>query len=480
MTQLKKPVKYNVTSKGELLIKIDSEFDINELDNFCNINASTIKKIELKFTSGQDVEHRSRMAKAIAGILNNIQEIEILILGSTVKDYVLESLLNLDATSNLKELGLRFKDSDSKSEVINTKYFFENTLSMYLSKNQNLKFLKILESHTEITARAYPKLAKALYEHTNLRTFEQEEFPSLSGVIKNNALEHDSELKKALERNYKNDPEIIKNNLIKQLESLPKHIFNHIKELDTNIASRKTIHSSDDRKEFINAAKDLRTKVERLKELKIGLSKPNLQIDNLDNKKTFIAVLIQYLTLLAQAAELKSLAGLADMAPFETKINEFWDITRLALLNDIKKVDSGDFDSIQKSISDEASELNNIRKRVPSRTYPKSYTDITESVSENLLKARKILDDYTKSNSAVSRFFHGHWNRHHVTEVHAIVMRIDGKNGKQITSTNELIAELRRITLSNNNGSLARRLDFITDNFLDSYAPENQSNSTPN
>ena len=71
--------------------------------------------------------------------------------------------------------------------------------------------------------------------------------------------------------------------------------------------------------------------------------------------------------------------------------------------------------------------------------------------------AKKILEDYTKKNSAITRFFHGHWNRHHVTEVNQIVNNI----GVTITSIQNLLTELKKIPLKNSLGTLARRIQFL-------------------
>nr|HAT8713573.1 hypothetical protein [Legionella jordanis] len=58
----------------------------------------------------------------------------------------------------------------------------------------------------------------------------------------------------------------------------------------------------------------------------------------------------------------------------------------------------------------------------------------------------------------MQRLFSGHWNRHHAEEVGKILMQIDKGF---ITNTDELFAELEQIPLSNEAGSLARRLSFL-------------------
>lgn len=73
-------------------------------------------------------------------------------------------------------------------------------------------------------------------------------------------------------------------------------------------------------------------------------------------------------------------------------------------------------------------------------------------------RARARLDDYTKGDSAVRRFFSGHWNRHHVKDVAAIVRDID--RGK-LNSRASIIERLRAIQLVNKEGSLATRRRFL-------------------
>lgn len=77
---------------------------------------------------------------------------------------------------------------------------------------------------------------------------------------------------------------------------------------------------------------------------------------------------------------------------------------------------------------------------------------------EELSFARAVLNDYTKNNSALRRFFTGHWNRHHVAEVNALVVQMD--QGK-INTAADLLQKLKEIHLVNPNGSLARRISLI-------------------
>lgn len=80
--------------------------------------------------------------------------------------------------------------------------------------------------------------------------------------------------------------------------------------------------------------------------------------------------------------------------------------------------------------------------------------------------ARGLLNDYTKGNSTTRRFFHGHWNRHHVEAVGYIVNAIDNK---KINNMEDLILILRCVELKNPtpSGSLFRRINFIENMYFD-------------
>lgn len=98
-----------------------------------------------------------------------------------------------------------------------------------------------------------------------------------------------------------------------------------------------------------------------------------------------------------------------------------------------------------------------IKKPAP-LTAPASYHTFFTSKNDPLANARALLNDYTKSNSALSRFFHGHWNRHHVQEISKIVSEIDNNTLQNI---DDLMKKLKSIKLANPIGSLAKRIRFI-------------------
>ncbi|ASQ44729.1 DUF5617 domain-containing protein [Legionella clemsonensis] len=97
-------------------------------------------------------------------------------------------------------------------------------------------------------------------------------------------------------------------------------------------------------------------------------------------------------------------------------------------------------------------------QHIAKRAWPESYQTFIKEGQSLLQQARFLLDDYIKGGSWVQRFFSGHWNRHHAEEVGKVVMQIDKG---LIRNTDELFAELEQISLSNEAGSLARRLSFL-------------------
>lgn len=83
----------------------------------------------------------------------------------------------------------------------------------------------------------------------------------------------------------------------------------------------------------------------------------------------------------------------------------------------------------------------------------------SKQITDPILKqAVTLLNDYTKNNSLWSRFIHGHWNRHHVKEVNALVVKV---YQMQITTAQGLLDELAKIHLVNSKGALANRINMI-------------------
>ncbi|MFT4059835.1 MAG: ankyrin repeat domain-containing protein [Legionella sp.] len=89
---------------------------------------------------------------------------------------------------------------------------------------------------------------------------------------------------------------------------------------------------------------------------------------------------------------------------------------------------------------------------------PVSYDNLCNQFSFPMEKARALLNDYTKNNSALNRFFHGHWNRHHV---HKVSMIVNDITNHIINTPQELLERLKAINPQNKTGSIARRTQYI-------------------
>lgn len=140
----------------------------------------------------------------------------------------------------------------------------------------------------------------------------------------------------------------------------------------------------------------------------------------------------------------KILKQRANQSPCEDEAEEAQRQTAIATLTVYKKY------AYQGKFSD-------AKKDIVNGNYPPSYQKLWDQPTEPLEKIRALLDDYTKSNSAPNRFFHGHWNRHYVAAVADIVKMID--DGE--TNITKVRDELAKIKPTNLEGSLARRMDFI-------------------
>jgi hypothetical protein len=97
--------------------------------------------------------------------------------------------------------------------------------------------------------------------------------------------------------------------------------------------------------------------------------------------------------------------------------------------------------------------------QVAKRVWPESYWELTEHSDNKLQQARALLDDYTKSDSAVWRFLCGHWNRSYTQEANRLVYCLDSG---LIEDEETLNQALENISPKNPVGSLARRFCFLT------------------
>ena len=95
---------------------------------------------------------------------------------------------------------------------------------------------------------------------------------------------------------------------------------------------------------------------------------------------------------------------------------------------------------------------------IAKRRWPLAYHVLVSESSDILMQARILLDNYTLGDSAMRRFFYGHWNRHHTKEVAKIVKAIDKGH---IICIEDLLSELELIDALNPKGSFTRRIAFL-------------------
>ncbi|MFC3909196.1 DUF5617 domain-containing protein [Legionella dresdenensis] len=113
--------------------------------------------------------------------------------------------------------------------------------------------------------------------------------------------------------------------------------------------------------------------------------------------------------------------------------------------------------------------------------FPKSYQKIYHdpAYENDMAKIKALLKDYVKQSdcipSEVNRFFHFHWNRHHIDKVQDVIEKVESG---EIKTAEELIISLHEIydeKSVNQAGSLARRIAFIKQQYTQAHlqlAPE--------
>ena len=131
---------------------------------------------------------------------------------------------------------------------------------------------------------------------------------------------------------------------------------------------------------------------------------------------------------------------------------------------------------IQKGILECKTEIINEMPSSKKIVYPTSYELICSQYGTALQKARALLNDYTKGNSGLVRFFHGHWDRHYTKEIGDIVNQIDSG---LITSLLQLKTTLALIQPENLQGSAARRIGFINSELDETLDKLTESRITP-
>lgn len=482
MLELNKLLEKDETKIPSLEIKISSENtkEIQELIQFFKTHSKKfeVSQIKLDFSSQISSTERSAITLGLLKIAKHVTGIQHLILECSIKDYVLEAIFNNEAFSHL--IGLKFKHEEEKvgasRKMINTIHLFEESLVGYLQKNPVLESLQIDDYLDTLETRQHPKFKAAMMQHPKLIEFKTNffEIGSNPSLLKNN-----TELQAAFANKIQRDPAVIKKQHAHYFNNKRKEITSTLNRFDTptyaltSWAKRTALLNS-----WLETWKEIKTIYDAFT--------PE-EADNLDQKKAIATAFTQYLQLLKTAAHLRTLSEASKEQPHKSTLELFWDITRPKLWEKIHaalQAESVDFSAILVNIEKEQQALQQInvglqqsapiKSRQPkASTYPASYTAITAKEDDGFEKAIILLKDYTKNNSALSRFFHGHWNRHHVSEITNLLSRIQSNEPNTINDLDALKTALQSIKLVNQEGSLAHRIGFIN-----SHCSANQNNSS--
>lgn len=118
------------------------------------------------------------------------------------------------------------------------------------------------------------------------------------------------------------------------------------------------------------------------------------------------------------------------------------------------------------------------------QAYPKTYATLFSKMNRQgatkgynasvqmLLGMRELMNDYTKNDIALFRFFSGHWNRHHIEYARQFVKKIDSTivhvvHGNMEVNRDDVVFYLQQLIDKKNDpgvspsGSLAWRIDYI-------------------
>lgn len=426
------------------------------------VNNPDIQEIKLNFDSHLNLEERTALMSQLNSTLSNIKSLKRLVMEGTVKDYALEELLSIPVIQQLTQLELKHGKHDQKETFVNSIDFFERILADYLKKNPGLESLVIEDNHGNITSRGYPKLLSALRTQKGLKRFSQ----GLVDVMGDDDLISKNEaLKLNLIENVVNTPQQKAAKLTKTLQNAREQFSEFTRYLEILTVTRPQIHPYENGWNNVITAAILRSA--NLKKLKkdleetFGVTFSGIASINID---------IAYTDLIRVVAELRYQSETNPaLTPHLNKLEKFWDNTRKDLLADC--IASQTIDSINivlQKMKSLKNEFTLIKRDVNPVVYPDSYTELTQDyLKDSLERAKNLLQDYTKFDSAVSRFFHGHWNRHHVDEVSAIVKAIDAGT---IQTIEQLVRQLKQdINPENPNGSIAKRISFIETKLLNDY-----------
>ncbi len=398
-----------------------------------------IKNMTVSFDSGLSIEERSKFMRVFSEVFDHIEGLEYFTLNERLEDQALENLLNKKSLFGLKQLSLCH---NTVHPAINSMNFWEVSLVKYLQTNNNLKDLSIHDAAGAITAAKYPNLKQAISIHPRLVQFDHGWSPKNDETI----LKNDPELTLALfrkeftiapEKRKQRDESFLLSVQwgIEQILRRPAEIKSQLNELN-RLAKQYAL--------IINDFPNLQLLHERIKKL------------------------ISYMEIVYNTAYFYTCPS--GYTHFHKRMNSLLN-DYPSLLNDLFSQEK-ETQALERLLTIKQ-ELKGIFKQVNRSIYPKSYSTIIDTtIGSELSRAKELLEDYTKNNSAISRFFHGHWNRHHVREVNHVIQLI---NQAQITTVKDLLREIKKIQLVNFKGSLAKRINFIEANLFEDETHPNIS-----
>lgn len=443
---LKNNLANGKTQFSDILLVISSLADVQELKTLLEKNKIEVNSLRLYLRGS---EH---YIADLIPVLNKITGVGHLSLAKSLPNHALGSLLNSALGLNLRHLGIQY-DIDQGMNVTEQVAMLETTMVSYLAKSRFLESLLINDEKSHITATHCPKLKMALIKHPVLTDFSlgvgsATIKPNVApldrdgAIIMNLTQKHleNEEIKKKFIAEYTRDIE----SLIK-LWSLPQYGFQNWTDIKRTIERDSiTINTFQNRvNQIVSRVPELQRYQWKLKLLAAYFYLLKLAVVILENSPKISGDTMQ-------------------------KMNMFWYSKRSPLLIDIIIFDEPQH--LLNTIQGTTRQFQSLLKTIRTNPFPASYELLTRD-QDPLLKAQKLLNDYTKGNSIISRFFHGHWNRHHVPEVHRIVQRIGTASTNGIHTMDDLLIALKSITLVNPNGSLSRRIAFLESVYYETETP---------
>ena len=435
---------------NNVTLNLSSATELTELNDLLSKEAVSIKTLELLFTK-MPITERSSLINTLNPLLNHIQGLNTLKLDAALKNYALGEFLKNDTVLHLTELELVVGVADP--DLAGQQSHFESEVVAYLNANKGLKSLTLQDNEGSITAHQFPKLKLAICKHPRLMHFHQGFADASSHAV----LAKDPAVILNLAKNVAIDPQIKRASFEKIGDRVFQKMLSQLEQLknDWDLRQKHThwLASSCLLDSFHNELITLNSMIYDLGQDAAAT----------DHYKDRIQILSSYVLLMKHTVMIYlRVQQVPDWAAYQSKVEQFWDTTRISLFAEIKTCDKPA--AVLSKIHTADAQMKAILKIVHPHRFPSSYEVLTKG-SLPLFQAEALLRDYTKDNSAISRFFHGHWNRHHITEVNNIVMRINCSGNDAINSIDDLLVELHAIKLKNPIGSLAKRIAFIEETF---------------